>query len=845
MQGQGDVRGSLPEALDIDHASSSGSGPMNHQLCWNNDLRGLAETQLPTLMLPLSADSSIHSQQNLPSSSSSSSQPVIGVPECKIVNGWPSSIGFSGGTMQHPDNQHQNANVGAFTLGGVDVNQLQLQHPNYGCNPPSLILDEGHNNDNFPTVCPGDQVSDVNGINRIVQQQFRGGRVGSSDMRHRHVPCKRKSLEGHIGQSSAVPATFLSFGGAPLQQQAEPRLQPSPVIQEPGTVSGQFPSSSYQGSAEDSQRNSRLRIISSSPMPFSSGVAFLNSVTASSQTSGFTPSNQSVDMHLLSMSSYIAAHRPPVVLNVPAAAYNGNSSTSVFSGTSGSSAHNPASSSRNTMNDLGHPVYAPMTGSIPLVQNSVTRSVPDASNALPGNAVFSPGNGLIPSLPPISQSAHSSTVPLDPIHHARYLQSRRLSDYVRRVFLASSGQVMGGESRQVLHGRGYPTTGLVNQGLRISSSRSLPSIGRRADSVVVVPNSRNLTSLVDERRRRLVELRRAMEYMRSTPGLRLEDIMRLHPSAFLGIPNLHDRHRDLRLDVDNMSYEELLALEERIGNVSTGLDEETILGRLKQRKFPLAVHEAEVEPCCICQEEYAGGEDIEGGYGIVYKGVLEDSTRVAVKNLLNNRGQAEKEFRVEVEAIGRVRHKNLVRLLGYCVEGAHRMLVYEYVDNGNLEQWLHGEVGPHSPLTWDIRMQIIAGTAKGLTYLHEGLEPKVVHRDIKSSNILLDQQWNPKVSDFGLAKLLGSEKSYVTTRVMGTFGYVAPEYASTGMLNERSDVYSFGILIMEIISGRSPVDYSRPPGEVNLVEWLKTMTNFLFEMNEELGGSTGTPIVKS
>ncbi|KAF5204295.1 Receptor-like kinase lip2 [Thalictrum thalictroides] len=213
----------------------------------------------------------------------------------------------------------------------------------------------------------------------------------------------------------------------------------------------------------------------------------------------------------------------------------------------------------------------------------------------------------------------------------------------------------------------------------------------------------------------------------------------------------------------------------------------------------------------------------EGGYGIVYRGLLKDNSYVAVKNLLNNRGQAEREFKVEVEAIGRVRHKNLVRLLGYCAEGAHRMLVYEYVDNGNLEQWLHGDVGPHSPLTWEIRMNIILGTAKGLTYLHEGLEPKVVHRDVKSSNILLDRQWNPKVSDFGLAKLLGSDSSYVTTRVMGTFGYVAPEYASTGMLNERSDVYSFGILIMEIITGRNPVDYNRPSGEVNLVEWLKSM----------------------
>ncbi|XP_061363565.1 probable receptor-like serine/threonine-protein kinase At4g34500 [Gastrolobium bilobum] len=213
----------------------------------------------------------------------------------------------------------------------------------------------------------------------------------------------------------------------------------------------------------------------------------------------------------------------------------------------------------------------------------------------------------------------------------------------------------------------------------------------------------------------------------------------------------------------------------------------------------------------------------EGGYGVVYRGVLQDGSVVAVKNLLNNKGQAEKEFKVEVEAIGKVRHKNLVGLVGYCAEGARRMLVYEYVDNGNLEQWLHGDVGPVSPLTWDVRMRIAIATAKGLAYLHEGLEPKVVHRDIKSSNILLDKNWNAKVSDFGLAKLLGSEITHVTTRVMGTFGYVSPEYASTGMLNERSDVYSFGVLLMEIITGRSPIDYSRPPGEMNLVDWFKGM----------------------
>ncbi|KAL6008803.1 hypothetical protein ACLOJK_022029 [Asimina triloba] len=236
----------------------------------------------------------------------------------------------------------------------------------------------------------------------------------------------------------------------------------------------------------------------------------------------------------------------------------------------------------------------------------------------------------------------------------------------------------------------------------------------------------------------------------------------------------------------------------------------------------------------------------EGGYGVVYRGCLINRTPVAIKKLLNNLGQAEKEFSVEVEAIGHVRHKNLVRLLGYCVEGVHRLLVYEYVNNGNLEQWLHGAMRQHGYLTWEARMKVLLGTAKAtkfrgfnsllhdvvlittnifcsLAYLHEAIEPKVVHRDIKSSNILIDDDFNAKVSDFGLAKLLGAGKSHITTRVMGTFGYVAPEYANTGLLNEKSDIYSFGVVLLEAITGRDPVDYGRPAQEVNLVDWLKLM----------------------
>ncbi|CAI0449181.1 unnamed protein product [Linum tenue] len=210
----------------------------------------------------------------------------------------------------------------------------------------------------------------------------------------------------------------------------------------------------------------------------------------------------------------------------------------------------------------------------------------------------------------------------------------------------------------------------------------------------------------------------------------------------------------------------------------------------------------------------------EGGYGVVYKGRLINGTEVAVKKIFfaqYYRGQAEKEFRVEVEAIGHVRHKNLVRLLGYCIEGVHRILVYEYMNNGNLEQWLHGAMRHRGILTWEARMKVLLGTAKALAYLHEAIEPKVVHRDIKSSNILIDDEFNSKVSDFGLAKLLGAGESHITTRVMGTFGYVAPEYANTGLLNEKSDIYSYGVLLLEAVTGRDPVDYGRPANEVSLL----------------------------
>ncbi|KOM45782.1 hypothetical protein LR48_Vigan06g108800 [Vigna angularis] len=209
----------------------------------------------------------------------------------------------------------------------------------------------------------------------------------------------------------------------------------------------------------------------------------------------------------------------------------------------------------------------------------------------------------------------------------------------------------------------------------------------------------------------------------------------------------------------------------------------------------------------------------EGGFGCVYKGHLPDGREIAVKQLKIGGGQGEREFKAEVEIISRIHHRHLVSLVGYCIEDSRRLLVYDYVPNNNLYFHLHGENQP--VLEWTNRVKIAAGAARGLAYLHEDCNPRIIHRDIKSSNILLDFNYEAKVSDFGLAKLALDANTHITTRVMGTFGYVAPEYASSGKLTEKSDVYSFGVVLLELITGRKPVDVSQPLGDESLVEWLK------------------------
>ncbi|XP_049376912.1 proline-rich receptor-like protein kinase PERK1 [Solanum stenotomum] len=214
----------------------------------------------------------------------------------------------------------------------------------------------------------------------------------------------------------------------------------------------------------------------------------------------------------------------------------------------------------------------------------------------------------------------------------------------------------------------------------------------------------------------------------------------------------------------------------------------------------------------------------EGGFGYVHKGVLPTGREIAVKQLKVGSHQGEREFQAEVETISRVHHKHLVSLVGYCMNGTKRLLVYEFVSNRTLEYHLHGEA--QSTMKWASRMKIAIGSAKGLAYLHEDCNPTIIHRDIKAANILLDSNFEAKVADFGLAKFLSDSNhhvSHISTRVVGTFGYLAPEYAQSGKTSDKSDIFSFGVMLLELITGRPPIISTESSACSSLVIWARPL----------------------
>ncbi|KAI3777559.1 hypothetical protein L1987_47359 [Smallanthus sonchifolius] len=212
-----------------------------------------------------------------------------------------------------------------------------------------------------------------------------------------------------------------------------------------------------------------------------------------------------------------------------------------------------------------------------------------------------------------------------------------------------------------------------------------------------------------------------------------------------------------------------------------------------------------------------------GGFGTVYRMVMNDCGTFAVKRIDRSRESQDLAFERELEILGSVKHINLVNLRGYCRFPDSKLLIYDYVANGSLETSLHERRDGDQTLSWNARLKVIYGSARGLVYLHHDCSPKIVHRDIKSSNILLDENIEPRVSDFGLAKLLVDEEAHVTTVVAGTFGYLAPEYLQSGRATMKSDVYSFGVLLLELITGKRPTDPTFVKRGLNVVGWLNTL----------------------
>ncbi|XP_027099988.1 pto-interacting protein 1-like [Coffea arabica] len=214
----------------------------------------------------------------------------------------------------------------------------------------------------------------------------------------------------------------------------------------------------------------------------------------------------------------------------------------------------------------------------------------------------------------------------------------------------------------------------------------------------------------------------------------------------------------------------------------------------------------------------------EGSYGRVYYGILKSGQAAAIKKLDASK-QLDDDFLSQVSMVSRLKHENFVELLGYCVDGSQRVLAYEFASNGSLHDILHGRKGvkgaqPGPVLSWLQRVKIAVGAAKGLEYLHEKADPHIIHRDIKSSNVLIFDDDVAKIADFDLSNQAPDMAARLhSTRVLGTFGYHAPEYAMTGQLNAKSDVYSFGVVLLELLTGRKPVDHTLPRGQQSLVTW--------------------------
>ncbi|KAL3596249.1 hypothetical protein D5086_007886, partial [Populus alba] len=272
--------------------------------------------------------------------------------------------------------------------------------------------------------------------------------------------------------------------------------------------------------------------------------------------------------------------------------------------------------------------------------------------------------------------------------------------------------------------------------------------------------------------------------------------------------------RKKREELQNSQVIELLDMEGR--TIEDDCSNEIVFGEVKSHDSLLI----QLDVVLKATNQYSNENKLgQGGFGPVYKGVMEDGKEIAVKRLSRTSGQGLREFMNEVNLIARLQHRNLVKLLGCCLEKNEKLLVYEYMPNKSLDVFLF-DSAMRVQLDWQRRLSIINGIARGLLYLHEDSRLRIIHRDLKASNILLDYEMNPKISDFGMARIFGGNHSEANTnRIVGTYGYMAPEYAMEGLSSVKSDVFSFGVLMLEIISGKRN-------GGFHLSEEGKSLLNF-------------------
>lgn len=673
MQGQRSIIGSLPETLDFDHGSTSGNAIIDQQICLSN-MRNPAENRLTEFMLSPSrmnnpyANSIDQERQNLSGwslgePSSSGQQNQAGHDDRKLEHGWSSSASSSAGAGPRlEERRYEPTNI--LSLNRVNVNPQFERISNSDAIPQNINLNAGfvgHGGDNCqvmdasaiykPIGAESERNSPASGPDNFLRPGNGGYLVEQNDGRPgcsldgRRQSCKRKAVEGNIGQSSVagsssfyqrsesnpwpgVPSRYDAGSSLSISAPSE-QVNPRLGLAVRGLACDAIPESAVAERAESSHRNFRLRINSSNresspPSLFSTGSTVRrSSLSSSHRSSRPLPIDHSLDFRSSSAMDSITPQNQPVIpapaLPQNVQSFRWNESSSSRTGTSSSSISlddREEPNARNmTRHIWEHPIFAPATELRTSVRNPANRSLTSGQVSGPGNVGSTSRTGASPGIHPLSAPTWG------PHTNPPSRNSRRLAEYARRSLFSSSAAAAdtGGQSstHSPFHSGAsssedtVPSSGAGNQGLHRPHPRSASWLERQGDGVLGIPYP--LRALSSEGRSRLVvsEIRNVLDLMRRGESLRFEDVMILDQSVLFGAADMYDRHRDMRLDVDNMSYEELLALEERIGNVSTGLSEETIVNNLKQQKYSVAVRaKVEAEPCCICQEEYNDGEDL-------------------------------------------------------------------------------------------------------------------------------------------------------------------------------------------------------------------------------------------